>query len=503
MKNKLTLFFFTLSLLTSVTVSAQIGELERSTPEAEGVPSGAVMALMDSLIGLPQTDIHSVMVLRHGKVIAEIYPEPFAPEYRHTVFSCSKTFVGAAVGLAISENRLRLTDRVASFFPDQLPDSISANLAGMTVRNLLNMTSGIAPDWNMRNVRTDWIRGYLEKTVKAPGEHFDYDSMSSYILSAIVQKVTGMKVLDYLRMKIFESMHITDISWEVSPEGINTGGWGVYVQSESLAKFAQLLLNRGVWNGKQLLPAWWVDQMMAKQSDTGSFGYGYGYHMWLCEYPGAVRIDGALGQYALIVPDKDMVIVITECTLIDGATQRRLVWNRLLPAVTGDQPLTLGKDYKRLQKKQSAYCLPVVQGKANSSLAREYAGKNIVLGPNKFGWQSLTFQFKQKEVIMTVMETSGAQYDLLFGYKQWKKTSIDAYPLYSVDAKGRFNGIEGPFYVAGSYAWPSSSTLELKAHYVNWITALNLTFRFEGEQVQLTVKENYSSEAKIIEGRVL
>ena len=101
------------------------------------------------------------------------------------------------------------------------------------------------------------------------------------------------------------------------------------------------------------------------------------------------------------------------------------------------------------------------------------------------------------------METSGAQYDLLFGYKQWKKTSIDAYPPYSVDAKGRFNGIEGPFYVAGSYAWPSSSTLELKAHYVNWITALNLTFRFEGEQVQLTVKENYSSEAKIIEGRVL
>lgn len=503
MKNKLALFFLALSLLASVTVSAQIRELERSTPEAEGVPSGAVIALMDSLMGLPKTDIHSVMVLRHGKVIAEIYPEPFAPEYRHTVFSCSKTFVGAAVGLAISENRLRLTDRVASFFPDQLPDSISANLAGMTVRNLLNMTSGIAPDWNMRNVRTDWIRGYLEKTVKTPGEHFDYDSMSSYILSAIVQKVTGMKVLDYLRIKLFEPMHITDISWEISPEGINTGGWGVYVQSESLAKFGQLLLNRGVWKGKQLLPAWWVDQMMAKQSDTGSFGYGYGYHMWICEYPGAVRIDGALGQYALIIPDKDMVVVITECTLIDGATQRRLVWNRLLPAVTGDQALTPGRDYKRLQKKQSSYRLSVVQGKANSSLAREYTGKSITLEPNKFGWQSLTLHFEQKGLIMTVMETSGATYDLLFGYKQWKKTSIEAYPPYSIEAKGHFNGIEGPFYVAGSYAWLSSSVLELKAHYVNWITALNLSFHFEGEHVQLTVKENYSSEAKIIEGRVL
>ena len=503
MKNKLILFFLALSLLASATVSAQIRELERSTPEAEGVPSGAVIALMDSLMELPKTDIHSVMVLRHGKVIAEAYPAPFAPEYRHAVFSCSKTFVGAAVGLAISENRLRLTDRVASFFPDQLPDSISANLADMTVRNLLNMTSGVTPDWNMRNVRTDWIKGYLGKQVKVPGEHFDYDSMSSYILSAIVQKVTGMKVLDYLRMKLFEPMHITDISWEASPEGINTGGWGVYIQSESLAKFGQLLLNRGVWKGKQLLPAWWVDQMMAKQSDTGSFGYGYGYQMWLCEYPGAIRMDGALGQYVLIIPDKDMVVVITECTLIDGATQRRLVWNRLLPAVTGDQPLIAGKDYKRLQKKQSSYQLPLVQGKASSSLVGKYADKSIMLEPNKFGWQSLELHFKQKEVIMTVTETNGTKYDLLFGYKQWKKASIEGYPPYSIEAKGRFNGIEGPFYVAGSYAWPSPSTLELKAHYVNWITALNLTLRFDGENVQLTVKENYSSEAKVVKGKVL
>lgn len=501
MRNRLSLFLLALCLLVSLTAGAQIRELERSTPEAEGVPSGALVNLMDSLMALPETDIHSVMVLRHGKVIAEIYPEPFAPEYRQTVFSCSKTFVGAAVGLAISENRLRLTDRVASFFLEQLPDSISANLADMTVRNLLNMTSGVTPDWNMRTIRTDWIRGYLEHPVKTPGTHFDYDSMSSYILSAIVQKVTGMKLLDYLRIKLFEPMHITDVNWEVSPEGINTGGWGIYIQSESLAKIGQLLLNRGVWKGKQLLPASWVDLMMSKQSDTGSFGYGYGYHMWLCEYPGAVRIDGALGQYVLIIPDKDMVVVITECTLIDGITQRRLVWNRLLPAVV-DEVLTPGKDYRRLQKKQSSCQLPFVQGKANSPVAREYAGKSIVLGPNKFGWQSLGFQLRPKEVIMTVTENGGVRYNLPFGYKQWKKTSTDAYPPYSLETKGRFNGIEGPFYVAGSYAWPSASELELKAHYVNWISALALTFRFDGENVRLTVKENYSSEEKVIEGKV-
>ena len=306
------------------------------------------------------------------------------------------------------------------------------------------------------------------------------------MLSAIVQKVTGMTLLDYLKQKLFIPMHITDVAWEISPEGINTGGWGLHIQSESLAKFGLLLLNRGVWEGRQLLPASWVEQMMTRQIGD------YGYQMWLCEYPGAVRADGALGQYILIVPDKDMVVVITECTLIDGRRQRRLVWNRLLPE-TGDQALVPGKDYKRLQKKQRSYQLPLVQGKAASSLSQKYAGKRILLGENKYGWQSIELQFKQQEVVMTVVEKDGKTYSLPFGYKQWSKAAIDGYPPYSVAAKGRFKGIEGPFQVAGSYAWASPDALQLKVHYVSWISALGLTLRFEDNKVLLTVTENYSS----------
>ncbi len=411
MKNRVRFFFLFLGLLGALAAHAQINELPRSTPEAEGVPSKAVTALFDSLMALPKTDIHSVVVLRHGKVIGEIYPAPFAPEYRHTMYSCSKTFVGAAVGLAIADNRLRLTDRVAAFFPELLPDSVSANLADMTVRDLLTMTSGITPDWNMRNLTSDWIRTFLAKPVKTPGKKFEYDSISTYS---------------------------------------------------------------------------WVEQMMTRQIGD------YGYQMWLCEYPGAVRADGALGQYILIVPDKDMVVVITECTLIDGRRQRRLVWNRLLPEV-GDQVLAPGKDYKRLQKKQRSYQLPLVQGKAASSLSQKYAGKRILLGENKYGWQSIELQFKQQEVVMTVVEKDGKTYSLPFGYKQWSKAAIDGYPPYSVAAKGRFKGIEGPFQVAGSYAWASLDALQLKVHYVNWISALGLTLCFEDNKVLLTVTENYSS----------
>lgn len=499
MKNRLYLFLLAFCLLASSTVCAQVNELPRSTPEAEGVPSKAIITLFDSLTALPKTDIHSVMVLRHGKVIGEIYPKPFAPEYRHTMYSCSKTFVGAAVGLAIADNRLRLTDRVGAFFPELLPDSVSANLADMTVRDLLTMTSGITTDWNMRNVTPEWIRTYLAKPVKTPGKKFEYDSICSYLLSAIVQKVTGMTLLDYLKLKLFNPMNITEVDWEISPEGYNTGGWGLHIQSESLAKFGLLLMNHGVWEGKQLLPAAWVEQMMSKQMEAGDEDYGY--QMWLCDYPGAVRADGALGQYILIIPEKDMVVVMTECTLINGRRQRGLVWDRLLPEV-GDKVLAPGRDYKLLQKKEAAYTLPLVQGKASSSVAKKYAGKSIALESNKYGWKSLSLQFKQKEVVMTVTDEDGATYELPFGYKQWLKTAVDAYPPYSVTAIGRFKGIEGPFWVAGSYAWPSSATLQLKVHYVNWVSALGVTFRFDGDDVLLTVTENFSSDEIVIKGKL-
>ena len=227
----------------------------------------------------------------------------------------------------------------------------------------------------------------------------------------------------------------------------------------------------------------------------------YGYQMWLCDYPCAVRADGALGQYILIIPEKDMVVVITECTLINGRTQRGLVWNRLLPEV-GDEVLAAGKDYKKLQKKQSAYTLPFVQGKAASSAAMKYEGRSIVLDANKYGWKSLSLHFGQKEVKLAVTDKNGAAYELPFGYKQWLKTAVSAYPPYSITPIGSFKGIEGPFWVAGSYAWQSPAVLQLKAHYVNWISALGVTLRFEGDQVELTVTENFSSDRITIPGKI-
>lgn len=498
MRNKLFTFLLLFLLIFPWKIQAQVGELPRAIPEDEGIPSRTIAALFDSLMALPATDIHSVMVLRHGKVVAEMYPAPFDARYRHTMYSCSKTFVGVAVGLAIADNRLQLTDRVGSFFPELLPDTVSDNLSAINVRDLLTMTSGITPDWNMRNLTPHWIATYLSKPVSGVGHKFQYDSIATYLLSAIIQKATGMRLLDYLRLKLFEPMHITEVDWEVSPEGYNTGGWGLHIQPESLAKFGQLLLDGGRWEGQQLIPASWVREMMTEQQP----GTEYGYQMWQCEYPGAWRADGALGQYILIVPDKDMVVVITECTLINGVNQRRLVWNRLLPKVTDGTLPRADKDYKRLQQKQAAYALPMPKGKASSTASSGLDGKRIRLEDNKYGWQSLTLHVdrSRREIRMDIATREGESYTLPFGYRTWLTTEMSACPPYSIAPVDAFKGLERPFHAAGSYAWTSHGILQLQVHYVDWISALSLDFHIDAGKVRITVGENYSSEPVTLKG---
>jgi CubicO group peptidase (beta-lactamase class C family) len=502
MKRKISSWLLAIGLMASLSANAQTNELPRSTPEEQGVPSKALVALFDSLHALPLTDMHAVVVMRHGKVIGEMYPKPYAPEYRHTMYSCSKTFVGIAVGLAIEDNRLRLDDRIATIFPELLPDSVSKDLADMTVRHLLTMASGVKPDWNMRSRGKEWIRTFLSKPVKEPGTQYAYDSMVSYMLAAVVQKVTGKKLTEYLQERVFTPMNVTEWAWEESPEGVNTGGWGVHIQPESLAKFGQLILNEGSWEGKQLVPAEWIREMCKKHRETGREVYGY--HIWHCGgHDGAVRADGALGQYVISVLDKDMVVVMTEATLGNGRDQRRLIWDVLLPHIQ-DEPLPANKkDYQKLLKKQEGYKLAEVKGKASSAFASNWENKTIELGKNTFGWKSLKLNFGKKEVTMTVTETNGKSYELPFGYQQWMTTTFDSYPPYSITPIDRFKGLEGPYYASGSYAWISKEELQLKVHYVNWVSALEITFRLdENGEVKLNVQTNYIKKPYSISGKI-
>ena len=487
-------FLFLILACAATFANAQINVIERSTPEEQGVPSKALIELFDSLHCMPQTDIHSMIVMRHGKVVGEFYPAPFKAEYQHTQYSSSKTLVSIAVGIAIDENRLRLTDRVATFFPEYLPDTVSARLAAMTVRDLLTMTSGIKPDWGMRSKGTEWIKTFLCKNVEnKPGEVFSYDSMVTYMLSAIVQKVTGMKVLDYLKIKLFNPMNVSVVNWEESPEGVNTGGWGLHIQSESLAKVGQMWLDGGVWNGQQLVSRKWITQMSTRQANGGD--YGYGFQTWMCAYPGAVRADGALGQYVIVVPEKDVVIVLTEASFTNGKPQRGLIWNKFLPQLS-DKPLAPSKDYQTLLKKQASYQLVLPAGKAKSAMAKKLSGKKIVVPENKYGWREFTFlpgeaNGKNVSLDLLIVKTDGSSYTQPLGYGEWKTAEIAGLPPYSINPIDWHKGLQGPFYAAGSYGW-EKNVLNTSFHYVNWVSSVHVRWEFDGDAVKLFVTNNWA-----------
>ena len=487
---KRVLFSLLISLF-AVGATAQINELPRCAPEDQGVPSKALIELFDSLHAMPGTDIHSMIVMRHGKVVGEFYPAPFGPEYQHTQYSSSKTLVSMAVGIAVDENRLRIDDRVATFFIDYLPDTISTRLADMTVRDLLTMTSGIKPDWAMRSRGTEWIKTFLSKEViNEPGEVFAYDSMVTYMLSAIVQKVTGKKTLEYLQEKLFDHMNISKVNWEESPEGVNTGGWGLHIQSESLAKVGQMWLQGGVWEGKQLISKDWIDQMSSRQANGGD--YGYGFQTWQCAYPTAVRADGALGQYVIVVPEKDVVIVLTEASFTNGKPQRGLIWNKFLPALS-DEPLPASEDYALLQKKQASYQLELPAGKASSTVIKKVEGKKFSIGKNRYNWSEVSFSKGESGLMMTITKTDGTSYTQPLGYKSWCTEAIDGLPPYSINPIDWHVGLEGPFYASGAYGWEKSS-LNVNLHYVNWVSSLYMTWDFSKiskGMVTLTVSNNY------------
>lgn len=487
--------------LISFSAPAQTSRLERVTPESQGLLSAPLMEFFDSMMVYPATEIHGIVVMRHGKVVAEVYPKPFEVTYGHTLYSCSKTFVSAAAGIAMGENRLRLDDRVATFFPECLPDSVSAELAQMTVRHLLTMTSGVTPDWQMRSVCDDWIRTFLAKPVSAPGEKFQYDSMCTYLLAAIVERVTGMRLLDYLNLHVFTALGVTDAQWELSPEGHNTGGWGLRLQCESMAKFGQLLLQEGCWEGRQLIPRQWVKTMCERHADGGTDGYGY--QIWMCERPLTTRADGAFGQFIYVIPDKDMVVAVTQCSKLNSAVQRRLLWRVIDEATVHDvdgvsAPLPESSDTRELARRQASYVLPVAEGRATQKYSGRLVGHTLALGPNKYGWKTLRIESGEKSLALTLTDAQGLATRIACGYGQWMTVENTTPPVYSITARGRFDGISGPYRVAGSYGWGTDGLLRVKVKFVDWITPLDIAVNPTGNGAVIEIRELCQNEKIVV-----
>jgi CubicO group peptidase (beta-lactamase class C family) len=459
----------------------QSNPLPHSTPEAQGIPSSAILDFVQ--VAESELDaLHSFILVRHGRRIAQGWWTPYAPEHPHMLFSLSKSFTSTAVGLAVAEGRLSVNDPVLPFFPEEAPAEVSDNLAAMRVRHLLSMVTGHAEDTTryLHEAQDgNWVKAFLARPVEhAPGTHFLYNTGATYVLSAIVQKLTGTTLLDYLQPRLFEPLGIEGATWETCPRGINTGGFGLSVKTEDIARFGQLYLLKGQWQGQQILPTAWVEEATARQVDNApnenpEWEQGYGYQFWRCRY-NAYRGDGAFGQFCLVMPDQDAVLAVTSGI---GNMQAVLdqVWKHLLPAMGSVPRPEDTTAYAALERKLAGLAFLPAQGASWSPMAQKAAARYI-LEPNEPGVESIGFAFGQDRSTITIRDAHGER-QIVCGHGAWVKGT-------TIDERGR------PQKVAASGAWTSEDTYTISPCLYETPFRPTITCRFEQDRLTYTFRTN-------------
>lgn len=477
-----------LFLLTIVSCTKkQVGNsLPRSIPETEGVSSQAIITFLDSA-ATSKHEFHSFMFLRHGKVIAEGWWNPYNPALKHTLNSASKSFTSTAVGFAVSEGKLKLDDKVISFFPEYQPDTVSENLSKMKIRDLLIMSTGTKREPPL-NVDDIWVKGFLSMpVVNEPGTTYRYSSVASYMLSAIVKKVTGQKVIDYLKPRLFEPLAIEGMDWETDAYGINTGGWGLRLKTEDLAKFGQFYLQKGEWNGKQLLPQKWVEEAtsvkiyqrpemtQSKRDSSRDDVQGYCYQFWGARH-NSYQVNGANGQFVLVMPEKDAVVVFTADSP-DMWGELDMVWKYLYPGIK-DQALPSDEtSAAKLKQRLALLALPIPAKNSNDAIVPKVSGKTFTFAQNDKHIQSVSLQFKD-DLCLLNLKTDTASFDFSFASGRWQSGETTKHgPSIFAQAKNNQKGLP-PFKLVQAYTWLDSMTLELSLRYIENVSSEKIVIKF-------------------------
>lgn len=481
------LILFTLPARASV----PNGRLPRSTPGSGRSFRHGILRFLDEAEASSDHEMHSFMMLRHGKVIAEGWWSPYTSEYKHLLYSVSKTFTALAVGCAVGEGLISVEDRVITFFPELLPDSISPALSRLTVKHLLTMTTVHDGDPTPRIIPRDedWVKLFLnEKLVMEPGTGGQYNSIASHTLAAIVEKMTGMPLINYLEAKLFRPLHISRFDSEVSPTGIAAGGWGLRLQTESLAKAGQLMLQGGVWEGVRLLPETYLADAVAgppgERDTDDDWLQGYGYQLWLNSVDG-YRMDGAFGQLVVVLPSYDAVIVMT-CEGHDTRKQMQWIWRNLLPAISPER-LPQSRDTERLRQRLAGLALPLPRsGKA--AFGRHPQNGKYRIAPNAKGIEQLEFDFSEDECLLKIT-AHGQTHFLPFASGRWHLSNT-SYPIpATLPSVTMYKGLPD-FTVAGAFAWKSKQELELDLHYVDGAHSYRFRCKFNGSQLRVRIWES-------------
>jgi CubicO group peptidase (beta-lactamase class C family) len=490
---------------------SEANSLPISTPEAEGVSSAGILHFLDA-VEKGNNELHSFVIVRHGKIISEGWWDPYGRDIKHVMYSVSKSFTSTGVGLAIAENKLKLSDKVVSFFMPSVPDTLDTYMKEMTVQDLLKMSTGMNTDpiFTSRG-STNWPMSFISSPVEnKPGTLFKYNNMATFMLSAIVQKATGEKLLDYLKPRLFEPLGFRNYVWDDAPGGYTFGAIGLKIQSDDMAKFGQMLLQKGKWNGRQLVPAAWVEEATSFQiasnapenktpKELNDWEQGYGYQFWRCR-TNSYRADGLGGQFIIVLPEKDAVVVLTAAAA-NTQEELNLVWDHLLPAMRDKALPPDKKANAELAKRISSLSTNKTSSVAAPALFGKISGKRIEVEANEIDVKAFSITSRGKEADIQV-ELGDGKYQLIAGLDHWKFSESKLFTLAAPPRPAQAL----PIKVASTYTWKDATTLEFTSRFVEEsIRSESWTIRFEevGSQLKVHIDAKVFIEFMGIKSRTL
>ncbi|WP_339270763.1 serine hydrolase [Paenibacillus sp. FSL R5-0470] len=433
-------------------------QLSRSLPEEQGISSAAISSFIDA-VETQSLGLHSFMLLRHGYVVSEGWWSPYKSDLPHMLFSLSKSFTSTAIGIAVTEKLITLDNSVISFFPEEAPATITDNLSNMTIRHLLMMGTGHVVDTMdtlHKSADGNWVKAFFSVPVeKQPGTHFLYNTGATYMLSAILQRVTGQTLLEYLEPRLFAPLGIHGATWQSCPRGINTGGFGLSITTEDIAKFGQLYLQKGIWNNQRILPEQWINEATSKHISNGEgdhdWALGYGYQFWRCQH-GAYRADGAFGQLCVVLPDQDAVIAITAASnSIQGILNA--VWEHLLPNMKDVPLLEEQALVAKLADQLKNLSIDPPQLQRSSFQEDQLNGITYTLDDNQFSLATISITFNNDEAEVTLITKLGEKNVIRLGRGQW----LESFALILEPFMNR---------IMSSFTWTAEDQLQLSLLFV-------------------------------------
>jgi len=463
-------------------------ELITDIPENHGLSSSALLEFL-SQIELLNLEVNSFILLQNGKATAQFWRSPYRRDCQQVLFSLSKSFTSIAVGIAWDEGILDLHDKVISFFPDKLPKSISPNLEKMTVHHLLSMNTGHHDNIYGSVVKEeDWVKAFLSLEVThEPGIHYLYNTHATYMLSAIIQKSTGQSLVDFLMPRLFQPLGITRPSWETCPMGIIAGGMGLSLTTESIAKFGQLLLNKGTYDGRRIVSEQYMNLATQEQSDNRKPGaridsaQGYGYQIHLCRQ-GCFRGDGAFGQLCFVAPKENLVIAATSSfeSMDQLQTLLDLVYSYIIGRIGEDVPVYVNNNelYKKLAS--MAYPMPL-PGPIPIPFEIPYINNIFVMGENPLSIERLKFSLQEQQLELQIQYANGKG-ELYFDFTK---------PVYFRDFFTK-DLADHEQEVVSYVFWEGINTLKLILHYIETPYRVTYTITFNDTEIELQFSQNVS-----------